>query len=167
MAWTNKESKVDYTGASAQEYVDRYTNRPEDAGNLEGIQNILSNIGMVPGVGEPADLLNSLLYGMQGKGKEAGLSALSMLPFIGGLVKPGRKAGKAIGHSAALESEIGEAISKQWTPSAASKHHRRAFHEGDDIVEEMQKQQYKESNVGSFFENYLDDLFDSFKGKEY
>ena len=96
MAWTNKESKVDYTGASAQEYVDRYTNRPEDAGSLEGIQNILSNIGMVPGVGEPADLLNSLLYGMQGKGKEAGLSALSMLPFIGGLVKPGRKAGKAL-----------------------------------------------------------------------
>ena len=59
MAWVNEP---DYTGASAQEYINRYTNRPEDAGSLEGIQNILSNIGMAPGIGEPADFLNMLLY---------------------------------------------------------------------------------------------------------
>ena len=32
MAWKNKE--VDYTGASAHDYIDSYTNRPEDMGSL-------------------------------------------------------------------------------------------------------------------------------------
>ena len=83
MAWKNEE--VDYTGARAHDYIDSYTNRPEDAGSLEGLQDLLSNIGMAPGVGEPADLLNALLYAGQGKGKEAGLSALSMMPFLGSM----------------------------------------------------------------------------------
>lgn len=92
MAIINNPNKPDYTGTSSQEYINKYTNRPEDAGDMQGIQDLLSNIGMAPGVGEPADLLNSLLYAMQGQGKEAGLSALSMLPFLGGMVKPMKKA---------------------------------------------------------------------------
>jgi len=92
MAMINNPNKPDYTGTSSQEYINKYTNRPEDAGNMQGIQDLLSKIGMAPGVGEPADLLNSLLYAMQGQGKEAGLSALSMLPFLGGIIKPIKKA---------------------------------------------------------------------------
>ena len=56
--------KPDYTGASAQEYLSEYTNRPEDAGSLEGFQKILSDIGMLPGYGEPADFINMILYGV-------------------------------------------------------------------------------------------------------
>ena len=114
MSWTNNP---DYTGASAKEYTDRYTNRPEDAGNLEGLQNLLSNIGMAPGIGEPADLLNAMLYGMQGQGREAGFSLLSMIPFLGGLVKPGRKGGKALSN---LYNPGGKQRFKM-TPEEASK----------------------------------------------
>tara|TARA_Y100001963_G_scaffold147558_1_gene224081 strand:+ start:424 stop:873 length:450 start_codon:yes stop_codon:yes gene_type:complete len=89
MAIINDPNKPDYTGASSQEYINKYTNRPEDAGTLEGLQKTLSDIGTV-GI-EPADMLNSLLYAMQGKGKEAGLSALSMLPFLGGITKASLK----------------------------------------------------------------------------
>lgn len=91
MAIINNPNKPDYTGTSSQEYINKYTNRPEDAGNMQGIQDLLSYIGMAPGVGEPADLLNSLLYAMQGQGKEAGLSILSMLPFLGGITKASLK----------------------------------------------------------------------------
>ena len=91
MAIINNPNIPDYTGARANDYTDKYTNRPEDSGNLDGIQGLLSKIGMIPGIGEPADLINSLLYGIQGKGKEAGFSALSMLPFLGGAIKPMRK----------------------------------------------------------------------------
>ena len=38
MGWVN-----DYTGASAQKHINKYTDRPEDAGSLEGIQGLLSN----------------------------------------------------------------------------------------------------------------------------
>ena len=91
MAIINDPNKPDYTGASSQEYINKYTNRPEDAGDMQGIQDLLSNLGMAPGFGEQGDLLNSLLYAMQGKGKEAGLSALSMLPFLGGITKASLK----------------------------------------------------------------------------
>ena len=80
MGWVN-----DYTGASAQKHINKYTDRPEDAGSMGGIQDLLSVIGMVPGAGEPADLINSLLYSIQGKKGEAGLSLLSMLPFLGSI----------------------------------------------------------------------------------
>ena len=88
MAMINNPNQPDYTGASAQQYIDSYTNRPEDAGSLEGLQNLLGGVGMVPGIGEPADLLNALIYGVQGEGGQAGLSLLSILPFIGGSIKP-------------------------------------------------------------------------------
>ena len=71
MNWANP----DYTGASAKEYTDRYTNRPEDAGNIEGIQGLLGRIGLIPGVGEPADWANSLIYAAQGDAKNAALYA--------------------------------------------------------------------------------------------
>jgi hypothetical protein len=150
MAWMNEP---DYTGASAQEYVDRYTNRPEDAGSLEGIQTMLGNIGMAPGVGEPADLLNAILYGMQGKGGEAGLSALSMIPFLGGLVKPGRKAGKIF---------RGAGKSKD-TPFASTD----TYETGIPNVEDYYQGVPARSGGEGYFKSLLDDLFESFKGKEF
>ena len=37
MAIINNPNAPDYTGARAHDYIDKYTNRPEDVGNLEGI----------------------------------------------------------------------------------------------------------------------------------
>ena len=161
MPWQNKESKIDYTGASAQEYTDAYTNRPEDAGNLEGIQNLLSNIGMVPGIGEPADLLNSLLYGMQGKRKEAGFSALAMLPFLGGAIKPLRKLSKA-----EIPSRPGSAV-------GAGKRGDTMFPSKDTYetavprVEDYYQGVPAASGGEGYFKSLLDDLFESVKGKEF
>ena len=75
-------SNPDYTGASAKKYVHKYTNRPEDAGSLQGIQDLLSTIGMAPVVGEPADLLNSLIYAGKGDFGQAGLNALYALSIL-------------------------------------------------------------------------------------
>ena len=66
-------SKPDYTGGSADRYVAKYTDRPEDAGTMEGMQNILGVIGLIPGVGEPADLINAGIYAGQGDPKNAAL----------------------------------------------------------------------------------------------
>jgi hypothetical protein len=50
----------------------------------EDINNTLEIIGAIPGIGEPADLLNALLYGSEGKYSEAALSIASIIPIIGG-----------------------------------------------------------------------------------
>ena len=168
MAIINNQNAPDYTGASAQKYTDAYTNRPEDAGNLEGIQGLLSKIGMAPGIGEPADLLNALLYGIQGEGKQAGLSALSMLPFLGGAIKPIRKFSKSgIVESMKRKGSAGSvAVKKAGTEdktlSELSKIYDKPFKELEDYTENFIPEE-----GGNYFKNLLDDLFESFKGKEF
>ena len=90
---------VDYTGGFDQEAAQKQLNdpivdRPEDMGSLGGVQNMLSDLGAVPGAGEPFDFLNALLYGMQGKGGKAGLSLMAMIPFLGGGLKLTQKGSK-------------------------------------------------------------------------
>jgi hypothetical protein len=65
-------NKVDYTGVSAQELINKFTNRPEDKGTIEGIMNLLNKASWV------APPLKAV-------------KGVSMLPFlIGGLGKTGR-----------------------------------------------------------------------------
>jgi hypothetical protein len=53
-------NEVDYTGASAQELLEEYTNRPEDAGTVEGLINLLSKMSLVTlGAGAPAASLST------------------------------------------------------------------------------------------------------------
>ena len=75
-------SNPDYTGASADYYVNKYGNRPEDAGTLEGIQKMLSDMGTVF---DPADFVNSLLYALQGEGGKFALAASGAIPVAGSL----------------------------------------------------------------------------------
>jgi hypothetical protein len=153
MAW--KDSTPDYTGARAHDYIDGYTNRPEDAGSLQGLQNILSGAGMVPGVGEGADLLNALLYGIQGKGKDAGLSLLSMLPFIGGfggLSKIASKTPSRAG-SVAGAGRKGDTL----VPSKDTKA------VGTGAVEDV----YQGTGSKNPWSNYLESLFDTFDDIEF
>ena len=157
MAIKNKPNEPDYTGARADDYIDSYTNRPEDAGSLEGIQGLLSKIGMVPGIGEPADLINSLLYAGQGKGKEAGLSLLSILPFLGGAIKPLRKYQFPRGE---MPPSKGSTLSKTDDFSldkATGTPHAEEYYQGVPA----------QSGGEGYFKSLLDDLFESMKGKEF
>ena len=140
----NINNIVDYTGASAQKYIDSYTNRPEDAGSLEAIQGMLSDMGAAPGVGEPADLLNALLYGVQGKGGQAGLSLLAMLPFIGG----GLKATKQ------MEKQASKYIQKI---------NKKKLDELSKVLETKPGTVAK--HQGGFFKNLLKNIFDVSKNK--
>ncbi len=83
----NNVSAPDYTGASAQQYIDKYTNRPEDLGKLGAFQGMLGDLGMTPVAGEPADFLNALLYGMQGDTTNMAKSFGMMIPYLGNLFK--------------------------------------------------------------------------------
>ena len=73
-------SKPDYTGVNADYYLQKYTNRPEDAGSLEGFQTALSDMGIVA---PPADALNAAIYALQGEWGNAALSTAAILPVIG------------------------------------------------------------------------------------
>ena len=70
-----------------------------EANRQEGVQKkrlhtALDMIGLAPGVGEPADLLNMALYGLEGKPKEAAISGAAMVPFVGGVSMASKYAAK-------------------------------------------------------------------------
>jgi hypothetical protein len=58
----------------------------------EGLLNIaLDLVGLIPGLGEPADIGNAILYAEEGEWLYAGLSLISIIPAIGDVVgKPGK-----------------------------------------------------------------------------
>ena len=51
--------------------------------NTEWLHNTLLTLGFVPGLGEPFDLLDALVYALEGKGGDAALAAAGAIPFIG------------------------------------------------------------------------------------
>jgi|TARA_R100000501_G_C2614564_1_gene108392 hypothetical protein len=75
---------IDFTGASAEYYLQKYFDRPEDEGNLKGFQKALSDMGIVnPG----ADAINSAIFAAQGEWGDAALSAVAVIPVLGEIKK--------------------------------------------------------------------------------
>lgn len=81
----------DFTGASADYYLQKYINRPEDAGNLKGFQKALSDMGVL---NPAADAINAAIYTVHGELGKAGVSALSIIPVIGDIAKVAQKTTK-------------------------------------------------------------------------
>ena len=80
----DSEPEVDYTGLNAAHYIDKYTNRPEDQGDLQAIQSMLSTAGIVA---PPADMINAAIYSVQGEWGMAALSAGAVIPILGDMHK--------------------------------------------------------------------------------
>jgi len=77
-------SKVfDYVSTSTDNTAVDIFNKPKRLGSKD-VHNTLSLIGMIPGIGEPADALDSFLYAKEGNYKDAAISLASMIPIIGG-----------------------------------------------------------------------------------
>ena len=111
---------------------------------------------MIPGVGEPADFLNTLLYAGQGKGKEAGISAISMIPLLSsvklfrgipqwyrGSVKKGKFTGGEqgvtegrMGIHATPEKEYAEEFMQTWEPGSKL----MEFDVPDDFAKKMYRE---------------------------
>jgi len=56
----------------------------------EWVHGALDAAGVFPGLGETADGINALIYLVEGRYLEAGISAISMLPILGDLGKAGK-----------------------------------------------------------------------------
>lgn len=92
---------VDYTGgfdqAAAQSQLNSpIVDRPEDAGNLQSVQGLLGYMGLIPGIGEPFDLVNAGLYGLQGDYKNAALYGSGLGLLGAGSLKYANKARDAM-----------------------------------------------------------------------
>ncbi len=70
----------------------------------------LDIIGLVPGFGEPADLINGVIYHIHGDGINAALSYASVLPFAG-WISTGTKMGLKVVSSA---SDVGSKVVIRW-----------------------------------------------------
>jgi RHS repeat-associated protein len=67
--------------------------------------------GVVPGIGEVADGVNGLLYLIEGRYVEAGISAMGMIPLVGDAGKAGRWAVKGV--KSAGEGAAGKVVAKE------------------------------------------------------
>ena len=73
---------------------------PSERDAMQDLHTVLGLSGMIPGVGNVADIVDASIYGLEGKGGEAALSLTSALPIAGLLaggiktVKGGAKAVK-------------------------------------------------------------------------
>jgi hypothetical protein len=65
-------------------------------GLIDGIQDGLSVLGLVPFAGDVVDGINALIYLARGQHAEAAMSAAAMVPF-GGIVSAGLRLSKRVG----------------------------------------------------------------------
>lgn len=83
---------------------------------LDGTQLGLDALGLIPGLGEPADGVNGLIYGLRGDETNAALSLAGMVPFLGWGATGGKWANK-INHAADAGGGAGGAAKKVETPN--------------------------------------------------
>lgn len=80
----------------------------KQSGAMDYVHLILDVLGLIPGVGEPIDAANALLYAVEGKWLYATLSIISMIPEIGDAAAKGGKLALWIGQKSpkALEALV-------------------------------------------------------------
>jgi hypothetical protein len=86
------EAEADKTNVDISLYDDKKTS------GTEGVHTTLAAAGLVPGIGNVADILDAALYGLEGDKLGAGLSLLSAIPGLGlvtGSLKIGKQGTKA------------------------------------------------------------------------
>lgn len=84
-----------------------------DEGILDKLKHVALDVaGLIPGIGEAADLTNALLYAKQGEYLQAALSAISMIPGVGDAIGKGGKLGIYIGKAGKIANLMRKNIGK-------------------------------------------------------
>ena len=80
----------------AEIWITRSAETEAGYGLIDGIQDGLSVLGLVPFAGDVVDGINALIYLARGQHAEAAMSAAAMVPF-GGIVSTGLRLSKRVG----------------------------------------------------------------------
>ncbi len=80
----------------AEIWITRMAKTEAGYGLIDGIQDGLSVLGLVPFAGDVVDGINALIYLARGQHAEAAMSAAAMVPF-GGIVSTGLRLSKRVG----------------------------------------------------------------------
>ncbi|WP_375447099.1 type VI secretion system tube protein TssD [uncultured Fibrella sp.] len=87
----------------------------EPSAFMEGLHGVLDVVGMIPVIGEVADLANAAIYTSEGRYGEAALSAASAIPLAGNIVgaaKFGRRALKVADKLGDASKLVGKGVNK-------------------------------------------------------
>jgi hypothetical protein len=79
---------------------------PDREGMLNILQMYLDGVGLVPGLGEPADLANAVISLARGNYVDAGLSASSAIPIAGWFATAGKWAKRGFKAADAAENAL-------------------------------------------------------------
>ncbi len=105
--------------------------KAEEKSPLEGLHKVLDGVGYIPAVGDLADLINSVIYAVEGDWSDAVISAAAM--FIDGAT-----AGRLARNSMEIAGEAVEAVTKRAVKNSSGKFVGEATGDiGQDIAEEI------------------------------
>ena len=89
-----------YVNGQPINYVDPFGLCREDSDQfLDDLQTILDILGLVPGIGEPFDGINAIIYLLRGDYGYAALSLIACIPILGIGATGGKLAGKTVKYS--------------------------------------------------------------------
>lgn len=83
---------------------------PSEISKLDALQMLLDLVGLIPGAGAPADILNGLISAGRGDWVGAGLSVLGAVPIAGEAATAGKIAQKSERYAAGLKKVAEEVL---------------------------------------------------------
>ena len=118
---------------------------PSERDAMQDLHTVLGLSGMIPGIGNVADIVDASIYGLEGKGGEAALSLTSALPIAGllaGGIKTVKGGAKAIKGVAGTMPKMSEKMPRTQTYqfSKPSPHRTEAYVPGrrDKLLEKLE-----------------------------
>lgn len=110
-------AKSDWMGKTAEERHKIWSRRLTDQQRSDLAHHVLDLVGLVPGPGDIADVINAAIYAKEGQYALAAISVLCLIPAIGSAFGAAKLAGKALPAKIVFEhaDEI-EKVMKQIAP---------------------------------------------------
>ncbi|WP_416762575.1 hypothetical protein ACNI65_09365 [Roseateles sp. So40a] len=108
---------------------------PSEISKLDALQMLLDLVGLIPGAGAPADILNGLISAGRGDWVGAGLSVLGAVPIAGEAATAGKIAQKSERYAAGLKKVAEEVLPH--LPKRFQKPLREALEKAEAKLDEL------------------------------
>lgn len=108
---------------------------PSEISKLDALQMLLDVVGLIPGAGAPADILNGLISAGRGDWVGAGLSVLGVVPVAGEAATAGKIAQKSERYAAGLKKVADEVL--PYLPKRFQKPLREALEKAEAKLDEL------------------------------
>ena len=136
---------------------------PSEISKLDALQMLLDVVGLIPGMGAPADILNGLISAARGDWLGAGLSLLGVVPIAGEAAVAAKIAKNADRYAAGVRKVADEILPH--LPEGVQRKLRDAIEKAEAKIDELAGREAKPKAKPDEAPKAKDEGDDGFKGK--